>query len=153
MSAPIFETDKALKLAIKAQFPGMTFAADSAWNEYRIAAPGAPAQGFDRGHTKEARRDARRDVWAAALALNAATLTVVVQELKSPLPPVYPAPLIYTVTGIAANDESAILDAVAVMRAADFGRDDSETIDAIRAGLELHFAFAGDLTPVADFRH
>ncbi|AWY09448.1 hypothetical protein vB_RpoS-V16_12 [Ruegeria phage vB_RpoS-V16] len=81
------------------------------------------------------------------------TLTVIVLERKSPFPPAYPGALIYAVVADPA-DESGILAAVAAQRAADFCDDnpDPETVAAIAAGLELQFAFRGDLETAADYR-
>lgn len=83
-------------------------------------------------------------------------MLVVVMERRSPFPPVYPSPLIYTVTADPAND-GEILAAVAHQRCLDFAEDDDgevnpEVADAVAEGLELIMAFEGDLTPMLDWR-
>lgn len=81
------------------------------------------------------------------------TITAIVIERATPFPPVYPAALIYVVDVLNPNDESEVCAAVAASRADDFGHaDESDAIDKIAAGLELMFAFAGDLETVADYR-
>lgn len=86
------------------------------------------------------------------------TYTAVVNETSSPFPPVYPAPLIYTVELDDPEDKQSALQQIAKARCDDLGADgdddcsDEEILEQIRDGLELHFLFEGDLTTAADFR-
>ena len=76
-------------------------------------------------------------------------LTVIVQEVATPLPPVYPYPLIYTIHTTNPTDKDAVLHAVAVARAADIGWDD---VEEIKAGLQPLFAFPLDTRPWLGWR-
>lgn len=83
------------------------------------------------------------------------TLTVVVREKSTPLPPAYPHPLIYTVEVSTSADDAEILQAVAVQRCADLGLDDEEDSGEcyeVKDGLELLFAFKGDVDTARDWR-
>lgn len=77
------------------------------------------------------------------------TLTVIVAEDNTPLPPAYPDPLIHEIEidleGLSMDAaQDAIREAVADQRAADRGCDDFH-IPAIAAGLRLLFVFEGKL--------
>lgn len=77
------------------------------------------------------------------------TITVIVTERASPCPPVYPDPLIYVLDVVDINDEDEILALVAAQRAEDLGLDDC---NEVAAGLDLQFAFAGDVKTLKDWR-
>jgi hypothetical protein len=96
-------------------------------------------------------------------------LTVIVSERTSPFPPVSPWPLIYDldfslrfehgdgVVGVSAAYHDEILQRVAEERLNEIGAGmfepaSRDNLDAIKAGLELHFAFAGPTEIVADWR-
>lgn len=79
------------------------------------------------------------------------TITVVVSEKSSPLPPVSPWPLIYTVDVKDPKDHAEVLAAVAAERMDELGIDESN-LDEVLDGIEIHFAFAGDVNTLTDFR-
>lgn len=86
---------------------------------------------------------------------NTNTLTVIVREASSPCPPIYPDPLIYSVQVSLSADAAEILEAVAVQRCADLGLDPEENSGEcyeVKDGLELLFAFYGDLNTAFDWR-
>lgn len=85
--------------------------------------------------------------------------TVIMREVTSPFPPVYPEPLIYTVSyeelrEVPEDDKQAwLLNQMAKNRAADLGLEEDEGIIAMIAeGLEILFVFPGDLEPILDYR-
>lgn len=82
------------------------------------------------------------------------TYTVICRELVSPLPPVYPDPLIYDiqVPQGTTDVEALFLDEIAKIRFEELGKDNPELLPLIRKGLTIDFAFEGDLSPVFDFR-
>ena len=83
------------------------------------------------------------------------TLTVIVLEVTTPLPPAYPQPLIYLVKVLSDADEGEILHAVAEQRWDDLNLDPEEDSDVcydVKDGLELLFAFEGELLPSHDWR-
>jgi hypothetical protein len=91
-------------------------------------------------------------------------ITVVVSERESPFPPVSPWPLIYDLEvpadGVIGEDPfmdyDSLLRQVADIRYNELVGDDEEqdveVLDAILDGLELHFAFEGDIRTIADWR-
>lgn len=84
------------------------------------------------------------------------TITAVVTERTSPRPPVSPWPLIYTLQVTDPNDDGAIRRQIADIRYNEIeGGDeeqDSDLIDAICEGIEVHFIFEGDVRCLVDFR-
>lgn len=85
------------------------------------------------------------------------TLTVIVRETSSPYPPVAPWPLIYTVESVDPEDHDDIRGLIAAQRLDDMGgvaddEDEDEQIQKITDGLELLFAFEGDLILAQDWR-
>lgn len=94
-------------------------------------------------------------------------LTVIVSETSSPIPPVYPRPLIYElefdhefargegIFGVAYEYREEILRRVAEERYYDLvekEEPDEDVIQGIADGLELHFAFVGPCELVMDWR-
>lgn len=90
-------------------------------------------------------------------------ITVAVLERDSPFPPAYPFPLLYTIVvphdwTFDKCDDSAILRQIAEIRYDELGcigdhdRASSILIDEIMNGLELLFAFEGDIPTVGDWR-
>lgn len=95
-------------------------------------------------------------------------LTVIVREVSSPVPPVYPHPLIYTIkvaedvfAGGAAEvaeayeREPEIRRAVAIQRASELTENSAfaeSIVDQVEEGLELIMAFEGEPDIVADWR-
>lgn len=88
-------------------------------------------------------------------------ITVIFQEISTPVPPTYPQPLVYAVDykgavggddlfTLAEEAEDEILDLLAKARAEELSTDD---VVGVRAGLELLFAFEGDRRPVLDWRN
>ncbi len=86
------------------------------------------------------------------------TITAIVMECTSPLPPVYPQPLIFVLEVIDPQDEIEITRLIADQRYNDLMLDgdeaqDNDIIDQIVDGLELCFVFRGDVTGnTVDFR-
>jgi hypothetical protein len=67
--AQTFNTDKALKLAIKESCPDVKMTVDSGWNVICITAEGQTVTWFDRDHTKDTRAAARLDAYQYAVKL------------------------------------------------------------------------------------
>lgn len=84
------------------------------------------------------------------------TITAIVSEVSSPKPPISPWPLIYVLQVLDIKDDDAILRQIADIRYDEICDMDEEQEDRILKeiieGLALHFVFAGDLTPLADWR-
>lgn len=85
------------------------------------------------------------------------TLTVIIREKDSPFPPIYTYPLIYTIQVKDVTDDGEILARVTDQRCDDLSVDPDEedyedTFQAVQGGLELLFAFEGDLSTVKDWR-
>ena len=78
-------------------------------------------------------------------------LTAIVTELNNGRlpPPVYDRPLIYSIAVDDPNDEDEVLRAVAAQRADELGL----AIETAANGLQLHFAFFGDISAVCDWRY
>lgn len=80
------------------------------------------------------------------------TLTVVVREISSPYPPVAPWPLFYTLSMDDFSDENTIRAFIADIRMLELDAED-ENYEAIYDGIELLFAFEGDLETKLDWRN
>ena len=78
-------------------------------------------------------------------------ITVCCCETTSPLPPVSPWPLIYTVSVADPSNEAEVRHAVTSCRM-DVLDADEEDRASIYAGLELLFCFSGDLHLLTDWR-
>lgn len=90
-------------------------------------------------------------------------ITIAVLERTSPIPPAYPLPLLYTIVvpnnwTFDNHDEDAILRQIADIRYDEldcYDNDDgtqSDVVYEIMNGLELLFAFEGDISTVGDWR-
>lgn len=83
-------------------------------------------------------------------------ITVVIRENTSPLPPVSPWPLIYTVEVEGYPEDGEILDLATKARMSDLSVDDctrNAWFKVFRDGIELLFCFEGDLMPLIDWRN
>lgn len=80
--------------------------------------------------------------------------TVVCMERSSPLPPVYPDPLIYNfeLDLVDLDDESKLKRLVAEERVKEVYVGSEFDFEEIAAGIQIVVVFPGDLYPVADFR-
>lgn len=88
-------------------------------------------------------------------------ITVVVTEETSPFPPVYPEPLIYVMDVADPTDRDEVLNNIAILRYSELGGehgddgltpDEDVELNAVREGLKIHFAFAGDVPTFVDYR-
>lgn len=85
-------------------------------------------------------------------------ITAIITEKFSPKPPAYPAPLIYALDVDDPKDEISIRRQVAAIRLEEIGWeneqgwDEKQMLEDTFEGIELHFVFEGDLTPMVDFR-
>lgn len=93
------------------------------------------------------------------------TITAVIREVSTPLPPASPWPLLYTVDVEDPEDNAEIARVVALIRyeeiigkwrtnAADTALRDLEVqrLEEIQAGIEVLFTFEGDVKTLSDFR-
>ena len=85
------------------------------------------------------------------------TITVVITETANPFPDVGPWPLVYTVHVEDPDSEEEIRRQVALIRCEELclapdDDPDGVMLAEIIEGIEVHFTFEGDLSPLSDFR-
>lgn len=79
------------------------------------------------------------------------TVTLIIREVSSPLPPVYPEPLIYTVETESVSDQDHLRSMIAQIRVEELDADD-EMFEEIFEGIVIDLVFEGEPKVLADFR-